>query len=150
MSKSIFSFLAIGVAAACGHTSGSETEDGLLRVYPQLVPGSNDGTATPVASAEPVVAEAVPVAVVEPANESPSSLAVRVKGAKRCRVRVGDERLGKAPFRAKPVVPGTHRVFVKCRRRPAYSEVIDFFAGEPQQLVLTRADFRNNHQVARN
>jgi hypothetical protein len=148
MSKSIFSFLVLGVAAACGHTSGSETEDGLLRVYPQLVPGSSEQTAA-VARAEPVAVQPVPVAPLEPVDETPSSLAVRVKGAKRCRVRVGDERMGKAPFRAKPVVPGTHRVFIKCARRRTFSDVIEFQPGEPQQLVLTRADLRTSRHVAR-
>lgn len=152
MSKNIFSFLVLVIAAGCSHTSASETEDGLLRVYPQLVPGTPDRVA--VAKAEPI---AEPVAVAEPTpapapvpivDETPSSLAVRVKGAKRCRVRVGDERFGKAPFRAKPVPPGTHRVFVKCPKRPVYSEVLDFYPGEPKQLFLKKAHFKRR-RVAR-
>ena len=82
-------------------------------------------------------------------DEAISSLAVRVKGAKRCRVRVGDERLGKAPFRDKPVVAGTHRVYVKCPNRPVYSEVLEFYPGEPKKLLLKRADFRKSRRVAR-
>jgi len=151
MSKSIFSFLTLGVIAACGHASGSETEDGLLRVYPELVPDASEQTAAPIAKAEPVAVQPVPAVVPAPVpvEEAPSSLAVRVKGAKRCRVRVGGERFGKAPFRAKLVVPGTHRVFVKCPGRPVYSEVIEFYPGEPKKLFLKRADFRKSRRVAR-
>jgi hypothetical protein len=148
MGKNIFSFLILAVAA-CGHVSGSETEDGLLRVYPDLVSNTSEQTAVPVAKVEAVAVAALSAPEPDLIEQPLSSLAVRVKGAKRCRVRVGDERFGKAPFRAKPVAPGTHRIFVKCPGRKVYSEVLDFYPGEPKKLHLKRADFRKSRRVAR-
>ncbi len=121
----------------------------MLREYSQLVPSTGERTVAPVAEAEPVAAPA-PVPAPEPVvDETPSRLAVRVKGAKRCRVRIGDTHLGKTPFAGKPVPPGTHRVYVKRARRPVYSEVLDFYPGEAQTLRLTKAHFKRRGSVAR-
>jgi hypothetical protein len=97
----------------------------------------------PAAPVEPAVAPAAEIAesVPGPAEELElGSLSVRVKGARRCAVRLDHQAMGKAPVLADNVEPGKKVVTVKCAKRPAVSRVVYVEPGEDEKLVLSRRD----------
>ncbi len=86
----------------------------------------------------------------DPKDEEPATtLGVAAQKKRGCKVSVDGKSLGKAPFRAKEVEPGKHRVVLTCKANKRYTTTVHLSAGEHEKLELAGKKLKHKRAKGR-